>query len=150
MEQLTGSKLGKEDYIAIYCPPIWLTCRVHHVKCWSGWITSCNQDSWEKYQQQICRLYPSNGRKWRVTKEPLNEGERGEWKSWVETQHATKIMACSPITWWQTEREKVEAVMGFILGGSKISVDGSCCHEIKRLLFLGRKAMRNLDNILKS
>ena len=117
MEQLTGSKLGKEYYSAIYCHPIWLTCRVHHAKCWSGWIASWNQECWEKYQQQICRLYPCNGRKWRVTKEAFNEGERGEWKSWVETQHPTKIMARSPITWWQTEREKVEAVMGFILGG---------------------------------
>ena len=59
-------------------------------------------------------------------------------------------MASSPITLWQTEGEKVEAVTDFIFLGSKITVDGDCRHEIKRHLFLGRKAMTNLDSILKS
>ena len=58
----------------------------------------------------------------------------------------TKIMASSPITSWET----VETVSGFILGGSKITADGDCSHEIKRHLLLERKAMTNLDNILKS
>ena len=63
-------------------------CRVDHVKCWGGWLTDWNQDCQEKYQQpQIHRWYPSTGRKWRKTKEPLNEGERGDWKSWLEAQH---------------------------------------------------------------
>ena len=56
-----------------------LTCKVHHRKCWAGWLTSWNQDCLEKYQQpQICRWYQFNGRKWRGTKEPLDESERGE------------------------------------------------------------------------
>ena len=60
----------------------------HHAKCWAGWLTSWNQDCWEKYQQpQICRWYHPNGRNWRGTKETLDEGERGEWKSWLKTQH---------------------------------------------------------------
>ena len=59
-------------------------------------------------------------------------------------------MASSPITSWQIEGEKVEAVTDFILMGSKITADGDCCHEIKRHLLLGRKAMTNLDSILKS
>ena len=60
----------------------------HHVKCQAGWITSENQDCWEKYQQpQICRWYHPNGGKWRGTKEPLDEDERVQWKSWLETQH---------------------------------------------------------------
>ena len=62
----------------------------------------------------------------------------------------TKIMASGPITSWQIDGETVEAVSGFILGCSKITVDGDCSHEIKRLLLLGRKVMTNLDSIFKS
>ena len=62
----------------------------------------------------------------------------------------TKIMASGPITSWQIEEEKVEAVTDFIFLGSKITVDGNCSHETKRCLLLGRKAMTNLDTILKS
>ena len=62
----------------------------------------------------------------------------------------TKIMASSPITSWQIDGEKLETVTDFISLGSKITVDGDCCHEIKRHLFLGRKAMTNLDSVLKS
>ena len=82
MEQLTASKLGKEYDKAVYCH--------HHVKCQAGWLTSWDQDCWEKYQQlqKTCRLYHSNSRKQRETKEPLTEGERGEWKSWLKTQHS--------------------------------------------------------------
>ena len=61
----------------------------------------------------------------------------------------TEIMASSPITSWQIEGEKVEAVTGFIFLGFKITADGECSHEIKRYLLLGRKAMTNLDSILK-
>ena len=59
-------------------------------------------------------------------------------------------MASGPITSWQIDGETMETVRDFILGGSKITADGDCCHEIKRRLFLGRKAMTNLDSILKS
>ena len=62
----------------------------------------------------------------------------------------TKIMASSPITSWEIDGETVETVSDFILGGSKITADGDCSHEIKRCLLLGRKVMTNLDNILKS
>ena len=62
----------------------------------------------------------------------------------------TKIMASGPITSWQIEWETVETVRNFILGGSKITADGDCSHEIKRRLLLGRKVMTNLDKILKS
>ena len=61
-----------------------------------------------------------------------------------------KIMASSPITSWQINGETMETVTDFILGGSKIIADGDCSHEIKRHLLLGRKAMTNLDSILKS
>ena len=59
-------------------------------------------------------------------------------------------MDSGPITLWQIDGETMETVTAFILGGSKITADGVCSHEIKRLLLLGRKAMTNLDNILKS
>ena len=61
----------------------------------------------------------------------------------------TKIMASGPITSWQIDGETMETVTDFILGGSKITADGDCSHEIKRHLLLGRKAMTNLDSILK-
>ena len=62
----------------------------------------------------------------------------------------TKIMASGPITSWQIEGETVETVSDFILGGSKITTEGDCSHEIKRRLLVGRKVMTNLDSILKS
>ena len=62
----------------------------------------------------------------------------------------TKIMASSPITSWQIDGETMETVADFILGGSQITTDGDCSHEIKKHLLLGRKVMTNLDSILKS
>ena len=62
----------------------------------------------------------------------------------------TKIMASGPITSWEIDGETVETVTDFIFGGSKITADGDCSHEIKRHLLLGRKAMTNLDSIFKS
>ena len=65
------------------------------------------------------------------------------------TSQKTKIMASGPITLWEIDGEIVETVSDFILGGSKITADGDCSHEIKRRLLLGRKLMSNLDSILK-
>ena len=62
----------------------------------------------------------------------------------------TKIMASGPITSWEIDGETVETVSDFIFGGSKITADGDCSHEIKRCLLLGRKVLTNLDSILKS
>ena len=62
----------------------------------------------------------------------------------------TEIMASSPITSWQIDRGTMETVTDFVFLGTKITLDGDCSHEIKRLLLLGRKAMTNLDSILKS
>ena len=61
----------------------------------------------------------------------------------------TKIMASSAITFWQIDGETAETVADFILGGSKITADGDCCHEIKRQFLLGRKVMTNINSILK-
>ena len=86
MEQQTGSKLGKEGIKAIYCHPVYLTSM-------QGWMNhkleSRNQDCQEKYQQpQICRWHHPYGKKRRGTKELFDEGGRGEWKSWLKTQHS--------------------------------------------------------------
>ena len=62
----------------------------------------------------------------------------------------TKIIVSDPITSWQIDRQKMETVTDFIFGGSKITADGDCSHEIKRRLLLGRKVMTNLDSILNS
>ena len=62
----------------------------------------------------------------------------------------TKIMASGPITSWQIDGEAMETVRDFIFGGSEITADGDCSHETRRCLLLGRRAMTNLDNILKS
>ena len=62
----------------------------------------------------------------------------------------TKVMASGPITSWEIDGETVETVSDFILGGSRITIDGDCSHEIKRRLLLGRKVITNLDSILKS
>ena len=75
------------------------------------------------------------------------EGEKPGLKLSIQK---TKIMASGPITSWQIDGEKVETVRDFILGGSKITVEGDCSHEIKRHLLLGRKAMTNLDSVLKN
>ena len=75
------------------------------------------------------------------------ESEKAGLKLHIQT---TKIMASGPITSWQIDGETMETVTDFILGGSKITADGDCSHEIKRHLLLGRKVMTNLDSILKS
>ena len=76
--------------------------------------------------------------------------EEGEKVGLTLNIQKTKIMASYPITSWEIDGETVETVADFILGGSKITADGDCSHEIKRRLFLGRKVMTNLDSILKS
>ena len=94
----------------------------------------------------VCRWHHPYGRKQR-TKEPIDESEKTGLKLNIQK---TKIMASGPITSWQTDREIMETVRNFIFLGSKITVDGNCSHEIKRLLLLGRKVMTNLDSVLKS
>ena len=100
---------------------------------------------------RICRWYHPYGRNQRGTKEPLDESERGEWKSWIKTQHPkAKVIASGPITSWQINGETMETVTDSIFLGFKITADDDCSHEIKRCLLLGRKAMTNLDSILKN
>ena len=119
------------------------------MKCRAGWSTSWNQHCREKYQSpQTCRWHHPYGRKQR-TKEPLDESERREWKSWLKTHYSkTKIMASGPPTSWQIDGETMETVTDFIFLGSKITVNDDCSHEIKRLFLLGRKAMTNWKVLL--
>ena len=83
-------------------------------------------------------------------KEPLDEGERGEWKSWLKTIiKKMKITAYSLITSWQIDGETMKTVTDFIFLGSKIAEDGDCSQEIKRCPLPGRKVTTNIDSILK-
>ena len=75
------------------------------------------------------------------------ESEKGGLKLNIQN---TKVMASGPITSWQIDRETIETVRDFIFWGSKITADGDCSHEIRRQLLLGKKAMINLDSVLKS
>jgi len=120
-----------------------------------GWmkhkLESWNQDCREKYKPQICRWHHPCGRKQRRTREPLDESERGEWKSWLKAQHSeTKIMASGPFTSCQIDVKTVETVADFIWGAPKSLQVVIASHEIKRHLLLGRKVMTDLDSILKS
>ena len=128
----------------------YLFCRVHHEKCWAGRSTSWNQD---------CRNI-NNLRYADITLMAESEEELKSFLMKVKEEsekvglklniQKTKIMASGPITLWQIDGETLETVADFILGGSKITADGDCSHEIKRRLLLGRKVMTNLDSIFKS
>ena len=90
-EKLQVTKLGKEYVKAVYCHLAYLTYMQSMSWEMQGWIriTGWNQDCWEEYQQpQICRWYHFSDRKWRETKEPLDEAERGEWKNWLKNKHS--------------------------------------------------------------
>ena len=99
---------------------------------------------------QICKWHHPYGRKWRRTKEPLDESERGDWKSWLKTQHSkNKDHGIQFHHFMAIDGETMETVTDFIFLGSKITADCDCSHEIKRHLLFGRKTMTNLDSILK-
>ena len=84
-------------------------------------------------------MTPPYGRKWRGTKEPLDESERGEWKVGLKLNiQKTKIMASDSITSWEIDGETLETVADFIFLGSKITTDGDCSHEIKRHSLKGK------------
>ena len=105
---------------------------------WGIWASKLQ--GFTESQQMTPSLWQKQGR----TKGPHDESERGEniWKM--------KIMASGPTTSLQIDGETVETVRDFIFGGSKITADGDCSHEIQRRLLLGRKTMTNLDSILES
>ena len=96
-------------------------------------------------------LFQPYGRKQKRTKEPLEESERESEKVGLKLNiQKTKFVASGPITSWEIDGETVETLTDFIFGGSKITADSDCSHDIQRHLLLGRKVMTNLDSILKS
>ena len=101
-----------------------------------------------KTMQMTTPLWQKAKKRWRAAwwKWKKEEGEKVGLKLNIQK---TKIMASGPIPSWEIDGETVETVSDFILGGSKITADGDCSHEIKRRLLLGRKAMTNIDSILK-
>ena len=98
-----------------------------------------------------CSWYYFNGRKWSETKQPLDEGERGEWKSWLKTQHSKSVDHGILSHHIMANRwGKIEVVTDLTFLCSKFTADGDSSHKIKRCLPLGRKAVTNLDSLLKS
>ena len=149
MEQWTGSKLGKEYTRAVYCHPAYLTFAEYIIR-------SARLDE----AQAVIKIagrninnlrYADNTTLMAESKEELKSllmkvKEESETAGLKLNIQKTKIMASGPITSWEIDGETMETVTIFL--GSKITADGDCRHEIKRSLFLGRKAMANLDSIL--
>ena len=157
MEQQTGSKSGKEYIKAVYCHAAYLT----HMQS-----TSCEMLGWmkRKLESRLLRemtitsdmhMTHPYGRKQRTTKEQLKSllmkvKEESEKVGLKFNIQKTKITASGSITSWQVDGETMETVRDFILGVLKITADDDCSHEIKRCFLFGRKAMTNVDNILKN
>ena len=125
---------------------------VKYEKHWAGRSTSWNQDCRGnsnnlRYADDTTLTAESEEKLKRLLMKVKEESGKVGLKLNIQK---TKIMASAPITSWQIDGETVETVSDFIFGGSKITVDGDCSHEIKRYLLLGRKVMTNLDNIFKS
>ena len=100
-----------------------------------------------RYADDITLMAESGEEQKRLFMKVKEESEKAGLKLNIQK---TKIMASGPITSWEIDGETVERVADFIFGGSKITADGDCSHEIKRCLLLGKKVMTNLDSILKS
>ena len=153
MEQ-TGFKLGKEYIKAVYCHSAYLNLYAEYIMRNSGLeeaqagikIARRNINNL-RYADDTTLMAESEGELKSLLMKVKEESEKVVLKLSIQK---TKIMASGPITSWQIDGETVETVADFILGGSKITVDGDCSHEIKRRLLLGRKVMTNLDSILKS
>ena len=149
-EQQTGSKLGKEYNKAVYYHPVHLTSM--YVKCQAG----LSQAGINMARRNINNIrYSDDTTLMAEGKEELKcllmkvkeESEKAVLKLNFQKM---KIMASGSITSWQIDGEKMETVTDFIFLGSKITLDNDCSHEIKGLLLAGRKAMTNLESILKS
>ena len=159
MEQKTGSKQEKDYIKAVYCHPAYLTYVQSTSRETLGWrkhklesrlpgeisITSDMTD--DIYADDTTLMAESKEELKSLLMKVKEESEKVGLKFNIQK---TKIMASGPITSWEIDGGTVETVSDFILGGSKITADGDCSHEIKRRLLLGRKVITNLDSILKS
>ena len=121
------------------CSLVLLEEGVCYDQCQAGRITNCNQDCQEKCYADDTNVMAENEEELKSLLMMVKE----------ESEKFTKIMASGPITSWQIDGEKVEAVTDFIFLSSRVTADGNCRHEIKRPLLLGRKAMTNRGNVLK-
>ena len=155
IEQWTGSKLGKEFVKAVYCHFAYLTYMQSTLREMPGWMRH-KLESGLLGERHINNLrYADDTTLMAESKEELKSllmkvKEESEKVGLKLTIQKTEIMASGPITSWQIDGETTETVRDFFCGGSKITADGDCSHEIKRHLLLGRKVMTNLDSIFKS
>ena len=153
MEQQTGSKSGKEYIKAIYCHPAYLTYM--QSTSWNAGLGEAQAGIKSARRNTNNLRYADDTILMAESKEELKSllmkvKEESEKVGLKLNIQKTKIMASSPITSWQIEGETMETVTNFIFLGSKITADGDYRHEIKRRLLPGRKALTNLDSILKS
>ena len=153
MEQQTGSKSGKEYIEAAYCHPAYLTymqntsCKMARLNEAQAGIKIAGRNINNlRYADDTTRMAESEEELKSLLIKVKEESEKAGLKLNIQKM---KIMASSPITSWQIDGETVETARDFTLLGSKITADGNCSHEIKRHLLFGRKAMTNLDSILK-
>ena len=151
MEQQTGSKLGKEYVKAVYCHPTYLTYMAEYImrnagldEAQAGIKTARRNINNLRYADDTTLMAESKEELKSLLMKVKEESEKVGLKLYIQK---SKILASGPIISWQIDEETVS---DFILGGSKITADGDCSHEIKRRSFLGRKVMTNLDSILKS
>ena len=153
MEQQTGSKLGKEHIKAVYCHPVYLTYTEYIMRnarldeAQAGIRIAGRNIHNLRYVDDTILMAESEEELKSLLMKVKEEAEKVDLKLNIQK---TRIIASGPITSWQIEEEKVEAAADFIFLGSKITAYGDCIHEIKKRLLLGRKAMTNLDSILKS
>ena len=147
MEQKTGSKLGKEYIKAVYCHPAYLTymqstsCETRLDEAQAGIKIAGRNINNLRYSDDTTLMAESEEELKSLLMKVKEESEKLGLKLNIQK---TKLMASGPITSWQIDGETMVTVIDFILGGSKITADGDCSHEIKRCLFLRRKVMTNL------
>ena len=153
MEQQTGLKLGKEYVKSVYCLSAYLTYAEYIMRkagldeVQAGIKISQRNINNFRYADDTTLMAESEEELKSLLMKVKEESEKVGSKLSIQK---TKIMASGPITSWQIGGETMETVRDFIFLGSKINADGECSHEIKRRLLLGRKAMTNLNSILKS
>ena len=154
MEQWTNSKLGKEYMKAVHCHPAYLTYMQSTSWEMPGWVTHKLEIKIPgrnindlRYADNTTLMAESKERLMSPLMKVKGESEKAGLKLIIQN---TKIMASGPITSWQIDGETMETVRNFIFLGSKITADDDRRHKIKRHFLLGRKAMTNLDSVLKS
>ena len=159
MGQWAGSKLGKECIKDIYCHPAYLTsmqstscempgCMKHRILILDAGIKIARRNIKNlSYTDDTTLMAESEEEVKNLLMKVKEASEKVDLKLSIQK---TKIMASHSIPSWQIDGEMMETLTGFIFLGSKITADGDCSHEIKRRLFFGRKAMTNLDGVLKS